>query len=97
MANWCWPEKEIKIFGVTLRPPHHVFFHASCNKHDDLYWEWGNEIDRKIADVYLLEYMKADIRNLQPWYKIPHFYIWAYVYYIAVRIGGKKHFNYITK
>jgi len=91
MANWCWGE------GSKFKPPYHIFFHTSCDKHDDLYEKGWNKIDRYIADVYLLEYMKADIYNLQPIYKWPFFLIWAYLYFIGVRIGGKKYFNFKTK
>ena len=86
MSNWCWWEWGFK-------PPYRIFFHTSCDKHDELYSKWGNKIDRKIADVYLLEYMKADIINLQPFYKIPYFIVWAYIYYIWVRIWWAKYFN----
>ena len=67
MANWCWWK------GSWFKPPYATFFHTSCDKHDNLYDKWGNKIDRKIADVYLLEYMKQDIINLQPFYKIPYY------------------------
>lgn len=78
----------------SFKPPYHIMFEACCNIHDEYYHKGGNEIDRKIADVYLLEYMKLDISHL-PIYKRPYFYVWAYLYYFAVRIYGKKYFNYL--
>lgn len=68
-------------------------FEACCNIHDEYYNKGGNEIDRKIADVYLYEYMKLDISHL-PFWKRPYFHIWALIYYWAVRIFGKKYFNF---
>lgn len=85
--NWCGGKWSWFV------PPYAVMFKASCDKHDELYNEGGNEIDRKIADVYLLEYMKLDVKQLcifkRLWY-----YPWAYLYYIAVRLFGSKYFNY---
>jgi hypothetical protein len=71
-------------------------FEASCNIHDDYYNKGGNEIDRKIADVYLFEYMKQDIKKL-PVIKQPYFYMWVLLYYWAVRIYGTKYFYYKKK
>ena len=88
MSNWCWGE------GSRFKPPYAIFFHTSCDKHDELYEKGWNEIDRKIADIYLLEYMKADIIHLQPLHKTIYFLVWAYLYYIWVRLGGKKYFKY---
>lgn len=80
--------------GANFKPPYHIMFEASCNIHDQYYHKWGNEIDRKIADVYLLEYMKLDVKRLSL-YKRPYFYVWCYLYYFAVRFYGKKYFNFI--
>lgn len=88
--NGCW-WKDSKI-----PVPYAIMFEACCNKHDELYYKWGNEIDRKIADIYLLEYMKFDIKNIV-FYKRPYFYIWAYLYYFSVRFFWKKYFIYRAK
>ena len=90
MSNWCWWK------GSNFKPPYATFFETDCDEHDRLYEEWWDEIDRYIADIYLLEYMKRDVRRLA-FYKIPYFYIWCYLYYYAVRIYGKKYFIYKRK
>lgn len=86
-VNWCGGK------WSNFSPPYAVMFETDCNIHDRLYGEWGTEIDRKIADVYLLEYMKLDVSKLF-FIKRPYFYMWAYLYYFAVRIFGKKYFSY---
>ena len=75
--NWCGGK------WSAFRPPYSIMFDASCRQHDKLYNKWWNEIDRKIADVYFLEYLKRDVSYLK-WYRRPYFYIWVYIYYIAV-------------
>jgi len=92
MTN-CWPEKWI-LWGIKIKPPLHIFFDAMCLKHDELYQEWGTEYDRHMADIKFLYYMKKDIARLK-WYKRPHYHIWCYIYFIAVRVGWEKHFNYL--
>ena len=81
-GTWSW-----------FKPPYAVFFETDCNEHDRLYEKWWDYIERKIADVYLLEYMKRDIKKLS-FYKRPYFYIWAYIYYVWVRVGWAKYFNF---
>jgi len=88
MYNWCWGK------WSWFKPPYSVMFKTSCNKHDEYYDKWGNAIDRKIADVYLLEYIKLDIRENKCIIQIIYFYIWAYIYYIWVRLWWGKYFNY---
>jgi len=92
-TNWCWPQKAIKILWREIKPPHRIFFKASCDKHDELYWKGGKEIDREMADRLFLYYMVEDVKRL-PIYKRPYYYIWAKIYYFAVRLGGKSSFNY---
>lgn len=87
MPNWCWWE------WSWFKPPKAIFFKTSCDKHDEKYEKGGNKIDRKIADIYLLEYMKLDIKRVCI-IRRPYFYLWAYIYYIWVRIWGDKYFNY---
>ena len=85
--NWCWWE------GWIIKPPLHIFFETSCNKHDELYnkgWDW---FDRWIADIYLLKYMWQDCNRL-PRYKITYYHIWCFIYYVSVRIVWFKYFKY---
>ena len=96
MTNWCWSEKWIEICGVKLRPPHHIFFEASCNKHDELYEKGWLEIDRRVADCLFYYYMKQDIKNTK-WYIRWYYHIWCYLYFKAVRVWGESNFIYKRK
>ena len=93
MKQNCWPEKWI-LWGVNIKPPLHIFFNTSCKKHDNLYTKGGIEIDRKVADILFLYYMKLDIYERVHILDTPFYYIWAYLYYFAVRLWWSKHFNY---
>jgi len=85
--KWCW------WAGSYIRPPHSIFFEASCNIHDKNYSIWWTEADRLKADLGLVKYMCRDIRRLSLW-KRTYFYIWAILYYYAVRLFWNKYFNY---
>jgi len=78
--------------GGWIKPPDFLF-HASCDKHDELYSIGGTEADRKNDDDKFYEYMKYDIDVVDG---VSRYYykLWAYVYYKAVRLRGKKYFNY---
>lgn len=84
---------------AKIKAPNFIF-KASCNKHDKLYEKGGQEIDRFIADFLFLYYMIKDVKLFAKkyWYIYPLSYllgfIWSIVYCLAVRIGGKKYFNY---
>lgn len=54
-----------------------------CNKHDVAYGWGGTEGDRKAADKELRNCMK----------KMGHPFR-AQIYYMAVRVFGRRHFNY---
>lgn len=77
-----------------IKPPYSSFFIASCEIHDYNYFKGWNEEDRKYADKWFLKYMLIDINMYKDWYKRVYFILWAYMYYIAVRIFWKKYFNY---
>lgn len=84
-ANWCWAK------GSFIRPPYWIFFKASCDIHDWGYKNWKDEKDRKEVDKWFLKYMLQDVRRL-PFYKRPKYYVWAHLYYYAVRIFWKNAF-----
>ena len=75
-------------------PVPEFIFHASCDKHDVLYIIGGTEEDRKKADKIFYKYMMLDIVNEDSRFKRIYYSIWAYTYYKAVRVFGKKYFNY---
>ena len=81
--------------GGIIKPPSFIF-QASCNHHDFLYWRGRAEADKIRADDNFYSWMKEDIK-LKPWYKKPHYHIWAYAYYKFVWLGGDKYFNYADK
>lgn len=72
------------------------FFEASCEKHDFWYFKGWDEARRKECDIKFLKAMKRDVQR-QFFLFRPYFYLIAYCFYFAVRIFGKKHFNYIKK
>ena len=81
--------------GGWINPPEFLF-HASCSKHDFYYWRGCTEVDRKKADEEFYHWMKIDITSKDlSWWKKAHYKIWAWTYYKAVRLFGKKFFNYI--
>lgn len=81
--------------GGLINPPEFLF-HASCNRHDFRYWLGCTEEDRKNADDSFYKWMKKDI-SICKWYLKPYYHLWAWVYYKAVRLLGKKHFYYSNK
>lgn len=78
--------------GGWFNPPEFLF-HASCNQHDFYYWRGGTEEDRKEADDLFYKFMKQDVAEGN-WYIRPFHYLVAFTYYTAVRISGKKAFQY---
>ena len=81
--------------GSFIKPPNFLF-KASCNHHDFLYWRGYEEIDRQIADEAFYKWMRVDIKEAK-WYLKPYYHLWAYTYYKAVRLFGKKYFYYANK
>jgi len=79
----------------SIVPVPNFFFEASCNKHDLSYWIGCTEEDRKKADLGFYRAMKRDCKRVR-WYLrvllIPH--AWAWTYYKAVRLNGKKFFHF---
>lgn len=78
--------------GGWITPPQFIF-KASCNQHDFYSWRGGKEEDRAKADKEFYQAMLEDIKS-QPLIKKPYYHLWAFTYYKAVRIFGKKYFNY---
>ena len=74
-------------------PVPNFIFKASCNKHDFYYWRGKTEEDRKTADLAFLSFMLDDANEFS-FFKRRRYRSWAYVYYLSVRIFGKKFFNY---
>ena len=81
--------------GGLINPPEFLF-HASCNHHDFRYWRGCTEADRKDADDSFYKWMKVDIA-ISKWYLKPYYHLWAWTYYKAVRLFGKKYFYYVDK
>lgn len=96
LSNGCGSKN--KPFG-WIKPPYRIFFEASCDIHDVNYWIGVTKQDRKKADKGFLKYMKKDCKLFFKWYNVKRYYylLWARLYYIGVRIGGGKSFNYSVK
>jgi|TARA_Y100000310_G_scaffold328330_1_gene396308 hypothetical protein len=86
--------------GSWIRPPYGKFYESSCNKHDKGYEKGGNELDRFECDAKFLVFMIKDTFRITHKINIIQFFVrvyyqfWAFIYFIGVRIGGKRYFNY---
>jgi len=80
------------VKGGLIKPPDFIF-KASCNQHDFYYWRGYSEEDRKKADKAFYKFMRVDITSAK-WLMKPYYHLWAFGYYTAVRLFGKKFFNY---
>lgn len=74
-------------------PSSHMFY-ESANWHDYLYHKGCTEDDRLKADKKFLELMLADIKGNCAEFRTSWYKILAYRNYFAVRMFGKKFFNY---
>lgn len=83
--------------GSWIKPPHSAFFEASCNIHDEGYNKGGDEANRFECDGKFFIMMIKDTFRINKSFKRLYFQLWAFTYFIAVRIGGKKYFNYNKK
>jgi len=79
--------------GSWINPPNFMF-EASCNKHDIGYGVGGDEAKRFECDGKFFIMMIKDTFQVKGWFKRVYYQGWAFVYFIAVRIFGKKYFNY---
>lgn len=83
----------LKIFnsdGCTGVPDFN--FKGCCVIHDVLYEKGGNAIQRKIADLRMLDCMKRRKSFLKIRYKLI-----PYLYYYGVRLLSSKWFNWTTQ
>ena len=79
--------------GMGFEPPQ-FFFKASCNHHDFYYWRGGEAKDRRYADTAFLDAMLEDAERALTFYGRAFNKIAACAYYLVVRLGGKKYFNF---
>ena len=80
--------------GSSIKPPYRNFFEASCNKHDIGYNIGGDESRRFECDAKFLVLMIKDTFRIKSKLKRLYYQAWSFVYFLAVRIFGKKYFNY---
>jgi hypothetical protein len=81
--------------GGVIKPPNFIFL-ASCNQHDFYFWRGCNIAEFKKANQDFYSFMKKDVKRAK-WYLRAYYHIWAYSYYKAVAIGGKKYFYFAKK
>jgi hypothetical protein len=79
--------------GAWIKVPNFIF-EASCNKHDEGYNDGGDEARRFECDGKFFIMMIKDTYQVKWWIKRVNYQIWGFVYFIAVRLFGKKYFNY---
>ena len=83
-------------FWKWLKPPHKNFFKQVCNQHDKAYEIGGSKQDRKRADKQLffdMVYKSVDHFRDRKATAMWWFVTLAFLYYLALRIGGKGNFN----
>ena len=68
-------------------------FKADCYEHDYNYAVGGSEADRRMADWGFYIAMIQDTKRLV-WFRQPFARLNAWIFYQAVRMFGKKHYNY---
>jgi len=85
--NGCGPK------GGRIKPPHAIFFHASCLHHDWGYWKGCTEEHREICDKKFYDAMVKDCSGL-PMLQYLKYKPWCFLYYVAVRNFGKPYFYY---
>lgn len=78
-----------------FKPPYARYFINCCNSHDAAYDIGGTEENRKHADVWLFWRMvgNINIRYFSP-FKATWLVLISLLYYISVRLFGRKFFNY---
>ena len=84
--------------GGFIKPPDFIFL-ASCNQHDFYYWRGCTKEDFKLANKEFYEMTREDIAQIK-WYKIHKkawYHAWAFLYFLAVSLGGKKYFYFGPK
>ena len=81
--------------GSFIKPPLAAFFKASCDLHDLSYILGGTEEDRIKADCGFLKAMLQDCELIESSIKRKYYMAWAYLYFLAVRLEGWKHFDYL--
>jgi hypothetical protein len=86
---WWPPWLRNLITGFCSR----FFLEASWQRHDHGYQWGGTEIDRINADGRFLIAMRRDVSRAR-WYLKPIAWVLCYSFYIAVRFGGCKSFNF---
>lgn len=77
--------------GGIVKPPHRVFFRASCDHHDYAYSCGGGPAARLRADKMLYRLMMKDCDSL-PWFKRMRYRPWCWAYYQGVRLAGNIFF-----
>ena len=68
----------------------------ACNAHDYEYWLGGTKLDKRHADRTFFAAMKRTAAKA-PWWQRPGKYTRAWVFYLAVRFGGKDAFHWGEK
>jgi hypothetical protein len=79
--------------GSWVKAPNFIF-EASCNKHDEGYNTGGDDAKRFECDGKFFIMMIKDSFRVDSMIKRLYYQSWALVYFTAVRIFGKKYFNY---
>lgn len=95
IMNGCGGQNRGFLQKILLKFLTPVFFEASCDLHDFGYWKGWDEERRAECDRKFYEKILEDIENFSKNFFEKNFYkILAKIFYIAVRLGGKKYFNY---
>lgn len=88
---WTEDEAAVHSNGCTNSPD--FGFKRCCVRHDFDYYRGGSEKDRLHADQALQSCIRNNANQKCPFSVAFHWWL-SYLYYAAVRLFGRKHFNY---
>lgn len=92
VLNGFWPSNS-PFFHWLLKKLSPALNEASADLHDYNYNKGGTEKDREKADNGFYFYMNRDLQNTF-WFSHTYYIILSITFFIAVRIGWSKYFNY---
>ena len=87
ICNGCGPK-------AWFIPVPEFCFTASCDHHDYKYFLGGTAEDRLKADIEFYKAMKNDANTHSPFWLRRRYLVWAWIFFVAVRLFGSPAFWY---
>lgn len=92
VVNWFGPSSQ-PILRYILKKIAPSFKVSSAEIHDVVYWQGWDENRRRQCDEWFFMRIFQDAMELK-WFLKIYYGVLAVVFFLAVRILGKRHFNY---